>query len=773
MRTVASAAILLLLACSLLAGVNARANGTDSTVPYIECRAELPGSYNILYNDTDGDGMSEVFCYGPGFLQAFDPPSYRMVLELDGNDDYPRFRDLGGNGSVQLVVFYTGTHSGCSVISGKDFIELWRSPDINGSLVYKTIKDVDGDGWDDFVWIRHHVISGQNATSVQIWSWENRTLEWESPPYMNETARYDRLTIQNVDTDPAQEIMAEIRDPESDLYDTESLQVYDGLTHQLQWEIVADEAVRYLTYGDFVDDLDNDAKMEVLLEYRKTNSTGQNTSGLLLLSGATGAVLWNVTTAGNFSHPEVGDLDGDGGTEVLISGRDGDYPDPHNATFEIFDLKRRERVWALGPCHANATEYGDIAAKDVDGDGASEILFSNVSSAESVGGYRPHEYQLLDGRNFSVLWSFSGTEGYFWYFDTASFCSTERPMILLTGRTVEDDGPYPRETNGSLRVVSTDDFRELWRSPIYPGGIETRTDDFLNDSRKELLLIYHDPDSNMERAILLDTRTFDALWTSPASDSSFWLGTLWSMDIAGDAGPELFFVNESYGMIYSGNSVHSVTNTTIMMFNGTSLEEIWRSETSNTGAWIWGAWDFDNDSNVEIILNEYSEGYPNWGYFMTVWEFPRAETADPGVCSEPPGIDLRTPKNGDVLWGPVNITGVAMDDWRVKSVEVRIDNGTWTAAGLNLSAGGRFCDWNLTWNASALVNGTHRISARSYDGQRLSPEVSVTVTVKGPEVKRPKQPGTVIGAFPDPLVVFLALVFLSAVAFIILLRRNR
>jgi hypothetical protein len=659
------------------------------------------------------------------------------------------------------------------VISGKDFTEIWRSPDIDGSLVDKTVKDVDGDGWDDFVWIRHHVVSGQNATSVQMWSWENRSLEWESPPLLNDTARYDSLTLKNIDADPAQEILVVVRDLNADLYDIESIRVYDGLTHELQWELVADDAVRYMDHDRFVGDQNGDARMEVLLESRRTNGTGQNISGLLLLSGETGAVLWNVTTAGSFHHPEFGDLDGDGGTEVLISGRDGEYPKAHNTTFEIFDLKRHERAWALGPCHANASEYSEMTARDVDGDGKSEILFSNITSTENAGWYRPRQYQLLDGTNYSVMWNFSQTDGYYWEFDAASFCHTERPVILLTGRSVDENGIYPRETNGSLRVFSTDDFRELWRSPVYPGGIDTFVEDYVNDSRDELLLVIENPDSRMAQAVLFDTRTFHELWTSPPTDSSFMMNSLMGVDIAGSPAPELLFVNESYGMIYSGNSVHSVTNRTLMLFNGTTFEEIWRSETSTSGGWISSAWDFDNDSSIEVIFNEYSEGYPNWGHYLTVWEFPRADVAEPGIYSGPPDIDLRTPKNSDILWGPVNISGIATDDYRIRSVEVRIDNGTWLPAVLNLSTDLRFGEWILVWNASELINGTHRISARSFDGQRFSTEASVTVTVQQPKAKRPRSSDTRLGGFPDPLYVLIALAALSAVVWFIVVRRRR
>jgi hypothetical protein len=760
----------LLLMAPLLATGSFGADGASKDAPFIEFRSAIPDWYNIVYNDTDRDGIYEIFCQGRDFLRVFDPPSYNLVLSLDDIYENSLFEDLNNNASIQIIIYYKGIdHFNCSVISGTDFRELWRSPDINGSLISNTVKDLDGDGVKEFVWIAHDNSSGQNISRVQIWSWENRTLEWESPPILKDASGYDSLTIMNIDSDPQPEIIVDVQDPRGGIFDTESLKVYDGLTHQLQWEIVSDGAVHYMTHDMFVEDMYNDSSKEILLEYRETNSTGWNSSGLLLLSSETGAILWNVTTVGNFSSPQFGDLDGDGGTEVLISGRDGDYPSPYNATYEIFDIGQRQRIWFVGPCQQNSYTYGEMSAKDINGDGKSEIIFDNTSFPENDRSNWSSRYQILDGQNFSVLWNSPEIEGGLWEFDTASFCDTERPVILLNGFSEDTE----TGSNGSLRVISTDDFRELWRSPTYAGRLETTVEDYVNDSRKELLLTYQYPGSNENRAILIETRTFNVLWTSPATDGSIPYFTITSADLAGDSGAELIFINTSFGTIYSGNSVSSVTNTTIMLFNTTTFEEIWRSDTSNDGAWISAAWDLDNDSNVELVLNEYHEDYAQWEYYLTIWEFPRANIAEPGMYSEPPSIDLQKPKNGDVLWGIVNVSGIATDDYRVSSVEVRIDDGPWIPAALRLSADKRFCDWNLTWNASLLVNGTHRISARSFAGQRQSPEVSVTVTVKEPEVKRPKPPQTTLGAFPDPVCLALALVCLAGVAFFIVYRLRK
>lgn len=770
MRAAKIAIAALLFTAPILAMDNSGAGGVGNDKPSIELRSEIPEYYNTEYNDTDGDGLYEIFCFGQGFIRGFDPPSYRPVLSLDGITGFPQFKDLGNNGSIEVIVYNKAPgYFNCSVFSGDDFGELWRGPDINGTLAFNTVKDADGDTENEFIWIADRGHSAQNASSVLIWGWENRTLEWESLPILNDTGVYDSCTIKNIDSDPAPEIILDVQDQRQRIYHTESLLVYDGLTHQLQWKVVSDGSTHYMAYRDFIKDLDNDSRMEVMLDYRVTNETGFNTSGFLILSGETGAVIWNVTTVGNFTYPGLYDLDGDGGTDVLISGRDGDYARPYNATYEVFDIRERQRVWVLGPNQQDGMTYGEMTANDIDGDGRSEIIFSNDTSAGTEDVYWFHKYQILDGQNFSVLWSSPDSEGRAQLLDTASFCDTERPVIILSSFSQEGW----TFSNGSISIISTDDFRELWRSPTYPGKAETWVEDYVNDSRKELLLWFQYPGANTEQAILIDTRTFTQLWASPQADEFFPYFSLTGIDIAGDPGVELVFINESIGMIYSGNGVTSVTNRTIMLFNGTTFEQIWRSDMTNDGAEIMTAWDFDNDSNVEVVLNEYHEGWGQWAYYFTIWEFPRMDIAEPGMYSDPPSIVLKTPVNGDVLHGLVNVSGTAIDDIRVTSVGIRVDEGPWNPAALRLSAGDRFCDWNMSWNTSAVSNGTHRISARAFDGQHLSPEVSINVTIKAPVPDPPRVPRTTVGSVYEALCPALAIIFIAVLAIFLAFRMRK
>jgi hypothetical protein len=97
----------------------------------------------------------------------------------------------------------------------------------------------------------------------------------------------------------------------------------------------------------------------------------------------------------------------------------------------------------------------------------------------------------------------------------------------------------------------------------------------------------------------------------------------------------------------------------------------------------------------------------------------------------PPSVTISSPAEGAVVSGIVNLSGTAADDMAIVSVSVRIDNGAWLAVNGTVR-------WSYLWNTSTVPNGTHRLTVRSADGARFSPEISVNVTVDNrPSTQRP------------------------------------
>lgn len=93
------------------------------------------------------------------------------------------------------------------------------------------------------------------------------------------------------------------------------------------------------------------------------------------------------------------------------------------------------------------------------------------------------------------------------------------------------------------------------------------------------------------------------------------------------------------------------------------------------------------------------------------------------VGNQPPAVSITSPASGATVSGSVTITGTASDsDGTVQWVEVRIDSGAWqTVTGTT--------SWSRQWDTTAVANGAHTISARSWDGTAYSSVASVGVTV--------------------------------------------
>ena len=74
---------------------------------------------------------------------------------------------------------------------------------------------------------------------------------------------------------------------------------------------------------------------------------------------------------------------------------------------------------------------------------------------------------------------------------------------------------------------------------------------------------------------------------------------------------------------------------------------------------------------------------------------------------QPPTVAIRTPKRGDFVRGQVVVEVSASDNLGVTRVELFADNQLVSAA--------RFPPYIVSWNASAVAEGEHRLTAKGYD----------------------------------------------------------
>ncbi len=89
--------------------------------------------------------------------------------------------------------------------------------------------------------------------------------------------------------------------------------------------------------------------------------------------------------------------------------------------------------------------------------------------------------------------------------------------------------------------------------------------------------------------------------------------------------------------------------------------------------------------------------------------------------SEPPSIQIDYPQNNTIVSGVIEIAGEAEDDFEVRAVQVRIDDGPWENTTTPLH-------WFHLWDTTTVPDGPHTIYAQAWDGINFA-FANVTVIV--------------------------------------------
>lgn len=156
----------------------------------------------------------------------------------------------------------------------------------------------------------------------------------------------------------------------------------------------------------------------------------------------------------------------------------------------------------------------------------------------------------------------------------------------------------------------------------------------------------------------------------------------------------------------------------INIFPNSTYYIVWKPDFDNKGISYY--WWFDYYRSIDRPENDaYTKGaqyrqgtmYPlNDFCFMTY-----------GFCI--PTIIVESPAMNDIIYSKTVISGNADDkDGTIQKVEINIDNKCWNEVnGTN--------EWFFEWDTTQIINGEHKISVRSYDGQSYSTSSSITVTV--------------------------------------------
>ncbi len=116
-------------------------------------------------------------------------------------------------------------------------------------------------------------------------------------------------------------------------------------------------------------------------------------------------------------------------------------------------------------------------------------------------------------------------------------------------------------------------------------------------------------------------------------------------------------------------------------------------------------------------------------YNDSVGPWSKVITVHVGVPNSPPSINVSNPKNGDTVFGKIDIGGMIDDDnfdTSMLLIQVKIGAfGPWIGI-TNISDNGQ---WQYNWDTIGFANGDHTLYFRGYDGQVYSSIITVQVRI--------------------------------------------
>jgi hypothetical protein len=297
--------------------------------------------------DLDGDGKAELIASDAVGLFVYDAASGALEWSLA----------TAGGGSLAvgnvdadaaLEIVSTGYGGKGYVVDGVSHLVEWEY--LNGFGAQVKLGDLDGDG-------KSEIVGASSWYKITTFDAARKTPLWE----VTTSHDIDSLLVADADGDGVAEII--YGDGQSG-----GLHAIGALTHAQKWAIYNSDGG---LSGIAVADLDRDGKKEVLW------GSGGNSTGadhLYVADPVTGSVKWkSVDIGGPFGAIAVGDLDGDGGDEVVMVSYNSDSGYSEGMV-HIFDarthlLKYQGKLGIMDWQGARTVALGDV-----DGDGKTEYL---------------------------------------------------------------------------------------------------------------------------------------------------------------------------------------------------------------------------------------------------------------------------------------------------------------------------------------------------------------------------------------------------------------
>jgi hypothetical protein len=255
-----------------------------------------------------------------------------------------------------------------------------------------------------------------------------------------------------------------------------NVHVHDLMNQTLKWEVNNPEhGVTNIAIGD----VDNDGVVDLLW------GAGATSSGpdYLYVANTTGArdIKWqNLDLEGPFLGPAIGDLDGDGQPELVISSTSSEagYSSGRILVFDLGTLVLR----AVSPPVADGfSAYGvhDLKLRDVEGNGRMQIVIATESGYDGL-----IEIYRFDANNtFTRIWTNTTRPFSSFYFADVADLDNNGTRKIVGG------------TDGYLFVYDYPSGAQSWQSVNFPGSVTgLLVEDLGVDGNKEIAALVNNGD---------------------------------------------------------------------------------------------------------------------------------------------------------------------------------------------------------------------------------------------------------------------------------------
>ena len=335
--------------------------------------ANRGGLLGLTTADLDGNGTDEIVssCVDRSVIAY--GTDYR-TWRVPGAGSGPLPADVAVGQMDDDAALEVATTGG-SVIDSVTHAVQWQVP--AGFGVQVQAADIDGDGRDE-------LIAAEDWDFVRAFDVESQVEKWAIPIFDVGTA-----LAADIDSDGVQEIL--IGDGQSG-----GVHAFDPLTLEEEWSIEnPDSGVSQIAAVD----VDADGRRELLFA-GGDNSTGPD--HLHVIDWETGTTLWqNVHLEGPFAGPAVGDLDGDGVDELVVASFESEVF--FGGSIVVIDgqqLTVRGISQGVGGSFA-LTGVHDLAVRDLNGDGRSEILVTTDRFFDGL----IEAYSFSASNEFTRVWT--------------------------------------------------------------------------------------------------------------------------------------------------------------------------------------------------------------------------------------------------------------------------------------------------------------------------------------------------------------------------------